>query len=81
MLHQGFVNGLPGRGIGHFPGVQPHQVRKKVALAARFDGVADAGVRPIETVGLRIDELGRRFDGDAEAERDGARRRMETIGR
>jgi coenzyme F420 hydrogenase subunit beta len=55
---------------------QPHQVRRKVALAARYEGVADAGVTPIETVGLRIEELGRRFGGDRTAERAGTHRRM-----
>lgn len=56
---------------------QPHQVRKKRALASRYEGVALAGAAPIETVGLRVDALGARFDGDPVAERDGARRRIE----
>ena len=55
---------------------QPHQVRKKEALAARYQGLADAGVAPIETRGLRIEELGRRLDPERfEQERAGARRR------
>ena len=55
---------------------QPHQVRKKVALAARYQGMADAGVAPIETRGLRIEELGQRLDRQQfEHERAGARRR------
>ena len=45
-----------------FDGLQPHQVRKKEALAARLLGLADAGVAPIKTRGLRISELGRRLD-------------------
>lgn len=60
---------------------QPHQVRKKYALAARAAGVALAGVMPIETIGLRIDALGREFRGDWHQERDGARRRIEAAHR
>jgi coenzyme F420 hydrogenase subunit beta len=60
---------------------QPHQVRKKVALAARYDGMIDAGVDPIETHGLRIDRLGERFAGDRDAERAGTRRRMDAARR
>ncbi|MCP5028980.1 MAG: hypothetical protein GY929_22120 [Actinomycetia bacterium] len=57
--------------------MQPHQVRKKVALAARYAGVADIGVTPIETIGLRLDELGGRLGGDEwERERTGTARRM-----
>ena len=55
---------------------QPHQVRKKLALAARYEGVEAAGVHPIRTVGLRVEELGRGFTGDVDAEREGTRRRM-----
>ena len=58
-------------------GFQPHQVRKKLALSARYEGVAAAGVAPIRTIGLRVDELGSDFDGDPNAERDGTRRRMQ----
>ena len=62
-----------------FDGLQPHQVRKKEALAARYQGLADAGVAPIETRGLRIYELGRRLDAERFAhERSGARRRIEA---
>lgn len=60
-----------------FDGLQPHQVRKKEALAARFRGLADAGVTPIETRGLRIPELGCRLDAERFAdERSGAGRRI-----
>ena len=63
-----------------FDDFQPHQVRKKEALASRFRGMADAGVTPIRTVGLRIDAVGRRLDpAAAETERAGARRRMEAL--
>ena len=41
--------------------LQPHQVRKKVALAARFEGLSQAGHPTIETTDLRIDELGERL--------------------
>ena len=60
---------------------QPHQVRKKEVLATRLAGVAEAGIEPIVTIGLRIDELGERFGGDRDAERAGTRRRMEQIER
>ena len=60
-----------------FDGLQPHQVRKKEALAARYQGLADAGVTPIETSGLRISELGSRLDAERFAgERSGAARRI-----
>ena len=63
-----------------FDGLQPHQVRKKQALAARYQGLADSGVAPIETRGLRIDELGRRLDPERfEHERAGARRRAARL--
>ena len=59
-----------------FDDLQPHQVRKKESLAARYQGLADAGVAPIETRGLRIEELGRRLNPERfEHERAGARRR------
>ncbi len=63
-----------------FDNLQPHQVRKKEALAARYQGLADAGVAPIETRGLRIEELGRRLDPERfEHERAGARRRAARL--
>ena len=59
-----------------FDDFQPHQVRKKEALAARYQGLADTGVAPIETRGLRVAELGRRLDPEQfEHQRAGARRR------
>ena len=59
-----------------FDDFQPHQVRKKEALAARYQGLADSGIAPIETRGLRIEELGRRLDPERfEHERAGTRRR------
>ena len=63
-----------------FDDFQPHQVRKKEALAARYQGLADAGVAPIETRGLRISELGQRLTPERfEHERAGARRRAERL--
>ena len=59
-----------------FDWFQPHQVRKKEALAARLLGLADCGIPPIETRGLRIEELGKRLDPERfESERAGTRRR------
>ena len=63
-----------------FDWFQPHQVRKKEALAARLAGLADAGVAPIETRGLRISELGRRLDAQRfKRERAGAQRRAASL--
>ena len=63
-----------------FDAMQPHQVRKKEALAARYQGMADAGVPPIAARGLRIEELGRRLAPDrAAAQREGAADRMRAI--
>lgn len=56
---------------------QPHQVRKKHALRARFEGMRDAGVAPITTHGLRVDELGAIVDPQVyDAERAGTARRL-----
>ena len=63
-----------------FDDFQPHQVRKKEALAARYRGLADSGIAPIETRGLRISELGRRLDPERfERERAGTRRRAARL--
>ena len=63
-----------------FDGLQPHQVRKKEALAARYQGLADCGIAPIETRGLRIEELGRRLDDERyDHERAGSRRRAANL--
>ncbi|MDH4279259.1 MAG: Coenzyme F420 hydrogenase/dehydrogenase, beta subunit C-terminal domain [Acidimicrobiia bacterium] len=61
---------------------QPHQVRKKVALAARYQGMADAGVPPIHAPDLRrhLDELGATLDPEArDAQRTGTARRFQAI--
>ena len=62
-----------------FDDLQPHQVRKKEALDARYQGLSDAGITPIETHGLRITELGRRMDPERfEQQRAGAQQRIEA---
>jgi coenzyme F420 hydrogenase subunit beta len=66
--------------LREFDDLQPHQVHKKEALAARYQGLIDAGIAPIETRGLRISELGRRLDPDQfKQQRAGARRRAERL--
>ena len=71
------------RGRSHpreFDDFQPHQVRKKEALAARYLGLADCGIAPIESRSLRIEELGRRLDPERfEHERAGTRRRAARL--
>ena len=57
--------------------LQPHQVRKKVALSARFAGLEQAGHPVIETHGLRISTLGERLsDEERAAELSGTARRV-----
>ena len=63
-----------------FDDFQPHQVRKKEALAARYRGLADSGIAPIKTRGLRVEELGQRLDLERfEHERAGSRRRAQRL--
>lgn len=58
--------------------LQPHQVRKKQALSARFAGLAQAGHPVIATQGLRIHELGQKLTTDERtAEVNGTVRRVE----
>ncbi|WP_084508325.1 Coenzyme F420 hydrogenase/dehydrogenase, beta subunit C-terminal domain [Mesorhizobium sp. WSM3224] len=45
-----------------FDSFQPHQVRKKHALLARLQGLAQAKMPIIETVGLRLDKLAEPLD-------------------
>ncbi|MCY3851871.1 MAG: Coenzyme F420 hydrogenase/dehydrogenase, beta subunit C-terminal domain [Acidimicrobiaceae bacterium] len=60
-----------------FDDMQPHQVRKKAALSARYEGLQDAGVTPIATHGLRIGELGRRLPhAQAQSQRLGTAERI-----
>jgi len=59
-----------------FDSLQPHQVRKKLALTSRFAGLDDAGLPGIDAPGLRLESLGDRLDRDSkQRERDGTRRR------
>jgi coenzyme F420 hydrogenase subunit beta len=61
---------------GQFNTFQPHQIRKKYALAARLAGLRDAGVDTIDSTNLRVDQLGQNLDADAfEHERVGAQTR------
>ena len=61
-----------------FDDLQPHQVRKKVALAARYEGMADAGVAPLTTHGLRVTELGSRLTAEEHTvQREGTAARMQ----
>ncbi len=56
---------------------QPHQVRKKEALAARFAGMAEAGLPVIDVSQFRFDELAKRMDADArDNERKGTVKRV-----
>ncbi|MEM7431542.1 MAG: Coenzyme F420 hydrogenase/dehydrogenase, beta subunit C-terminal domain [Pseudomonadota bacterium] len=59
-----------------FDDFQPHQRRKKLALAARFDGLTDAGLPTIDARDLRLTELGYRCDSDEyQRERQGTAQR------
>lgn len=51
-----------------FDGFQPHQVRKKMALATRFRALQAAGRPRIEAGGLRLDILTKRLDETAAEE-------------
>ena len=60
-----------------FDDLQPHQVRKKHALAARYDGLTEAGYPTIEAPGLRLSELGENLDiSQRSAETAGTTRRI-----
>lgn len=60
-----------------FDDLQPHQVRKKHALASRFAGLAGVGFPVIDTPGLRLDELGGNLDPERRtAEAAGTARRV-----
>lgn len=59
-----------------FDDFQPHQVRKKEALKARYEGLAEAGLPLIKTEGLRLEALGARLDREKwRAEREGTVKR------
>lgn len=44
---------------------QPHQVRKKEALTARYEGFSEAGLPVIDASQLRLDRLGERISAEA----------------
>jgi len=48
-----------------FNDFQPHQVRKKIVLQARLQGLADAGCPTINAPASRLDALGKRLDANA----------------
>ena len=61
-----------------FNDFQPHQVRKKHALSARFAGMAEAGLPVIDTSGLRLEELGCNLDEDQRTNQiSGLKKRVE----
>jgi len=56
---------------------QPHQVRKKEALTARYEGLRQAGLPTMDTPGLRLEELGQRLDEQTRNNQtDGTARRV-----
>ncbi|MDJ0946525.1 MAG: Coenzyme F420 hydrogenase/dehydrogenase, beta subunit C-terminal domain [Kiloniellales bacterium] len=56
---------------------QPHQVRKKIASGARFDGLRRAGQLGIETIGLRTEKLRARMDPETDRQQlEGTRARI-----
>ena len=57
---------------------QPHQVKKKLALAARFEAFAQAGLPVIDTTTLRFDQLSKRLSADDHVtEKQGTLQRIE----
>ena len=62
-----------------FDDLQPHQVRKKRALVARFEGRAAAGLPTIATPGLRLEACAAELPAeDVEREIAGTKRRAEA---
>ena len=60
-----------------FDDLQPHEVRKKHALASRFAGLTGVDFPVIDTPGLRLDELGGNLDPERRtAEAAGTARRV-----
>lgn len=69
----------PGGSISveQFNDFQPHQVRKKIALQARYQGLADAGLPVINAPDSRLPLLAQRLEEEsARREREGTRRRF-----
>ena len=57
---------------------QPHQVRKKEALAARYEGFAEAGLPVIDVSKLRLDRLGERISPEIrDQQRAGSLKRIQ----
>jgi len=62
-----------------FDALQPHQVRKKEALSARFQGLRESGAPVIDTPGLRIEELGKNLDMESrEKQIEGTKQRFQA---
>lgn len=56
---------------------QPHQVNKKIASGARYQGLREAGQLGIETVGLRTERLRARMDAETDRlQVEGAKQRV-----
>ena len=63
--------------VEQFNDFQPHQVNKKIALQARYQGLADVGAPQIHAPESRLEILGKRLNSDeAENERAGTARRF-----
>ena len=62
-----------------FDDFQPHQVRKKHAVAARLTGMSEAGLPVIDTPGLRLEALGENLAPDDRARQiAGVRQRIDA---
>lgn len=62
--------------VATFDDLQPHQVRKKRALIARFEGRAAAGLPIINTPGLRLEQCAGELDAESHVrEREGTQAR------
>ena len=62
---------------GYMSAVQPHQVKKKLAVRARWNGLADEGRTVPSSERLRLDELHARMSPeDSARQRAGTRRRV-----
>ena len=56
---------------------QPHQITKKMASGARYEGLHKAGQLGIETIGLRTEALRRRMDAETDRMQvEGAKQRI-----
>ena len=63
--------------VEQFNDFQPHQVRKKIALQARYQGLADSGLPIVQAPLSRLDTLDKRLTEDErENERTGTARRF-----